>query len=207
MFTGDEFRDGLPTIEKVLRKTDVKAAFFVTGIFLENNKSKDILRKMIKAGHYIGPHSDQHLLYAPWEKRDSLLVSKEEFVKDLETNASKLRDLGMQDISMFIPPYEWYNKEIVDWSNEIGFEVFNFTPGIRTPADYTYPQMGNRYLSSEKIINQLYDFEEKNSLNGAILLIHIGTDARRSDKLYKKLEQIIRDLQNKKYKFVSLNKI
>lgn len=207
MFTGDEFRDGLPTIEKVLRKTDVKAAFFVTGIFLEDNKSKDILRKMIKAGHYIGPHSDQHLLYAPWEKRDSLLVSKEEFVKDLETNASKLRDLGMQDISMFIPPYEWYNKEIVDWSNEIGFEVFNFTPGIRTPADYTYPQMGNRYLSSEKIINQLYDFEEKNSLNGAILLIHIGTDARRSDKFYKKLEQIIKDLQNKKYKFVSLNKI
>jgi len=207
VFTGDEFRDGLPTIEKVLRKTDVKAAFFVTGIFLEDNKSKDILRKMIKAGHYIGPHSDQHLLYAPWEKRDSLLVSKEEFVKDLETNASKLRDLGMQDISMFIPPYEWYNKEIVDWSNEIGFEVFNFTPGIRTPADYTYPQMGNRYLSSEKIINQLYDFEEKNSLNGAILLIHIGTDARRSDKFYKKLEQIIKDLQNKKYKFVSLNKI
>lgn len=162
---------------------------------------------MIKDGHYVGPHSDQHLLYAPWENRDSLLIDKEEFIADLENNIRKLLVLGMKDINMFIPPYEWYNKKIVEWSNELGYELYNFTPGLRTPADYTFPEMGSKYMDSDKILTQLYSFEHKNTLNGAIVLIHIGTDERRKDKFYLRLEEIIKELRNKKYKFVSLNKI
>lgn len=207
VFTGDEFRDGLPHIAQSLKKNDVKAAFFVTGRFLEDPKSAKIIRQLIKDGHYVGPHSDQHLLYAPWENRDSLLLTKEVFMTDLKANIAKLEKLGAKDVNLFIPPYEWYNKQIVDWSAEIGIEVYNFTPGIRTPADYTYPEMDNKYMSSEKIVAQLQDFEAKKSLNGAIVLIHIGTDGRRQDKLYKKLDYIIKDLRDKKYKFVSLNKM
>ena len=207
VFTGDEFSDGLPHIAKILKKNDVKGAFFVTGRFLEDTKSAKIIRQLIKEGHYVGPHSDQHLLYAPWDKRDSLLISKEEFVADLKANVLKLQQLGMKDINMFIPPYEWYNKQIVDWSAEMGLDVYNYTPGIRTPADYTYPQMDSRYMSSDKIIAQLQHFESENSLNGGIVLIHIGTDPRREDKLYNKLAYIIKDLRSKKYKLVSLNKM
>lgn len=185
----------------------VKASFFVTGRFIEDHESAKILRKLIKAGHYVGPHSDAHLLYAPWDNRDSLLVSKEEFREDLSANRDKLEKLGMMNVSLFIPPYEWYNQQIVDWSKEMGFDVYNFTPGLRTPADYTYPEMGVRYMSSDKIITLLFDFEYRESLNGAILLIHIGTDSRREDKLYKRLEDIINKLRDKNYKFVSLNKI
>ena len=207
VFTGDEFRDGLPHISQVLEKKDVKGSFFVTGKFVEDKKSANLLTKLTKKGHYVGPHSDQHLLYSPWENRDSLLLTKSEFVNDLEANVLRLEKIGIERGDIFIAPYEWYNEKIVDWSAEMGFEVYNFTPGLRTPADYTYPEMGVRYVSSEKILNQLYDYEKANGLNGYIILIHLGTDSRRTDKLYWRLEQIINELRSKKYNFVSLENL
>lgn len=135
------------------------------------------------------------------------MVTKSEFVDDLEKNVQCLEKNGIKRGDIFIPPYEWYNKKIVDWSAEREFEVYNFTPGLRTPADYTYPQMGTRYMSSEKILNQLYEYERANGLNGYIILVHLGTDARRTDKLYLKLEQIIDKLRSKKYNFVPLENL
>lgn len=134
-------------------------------------------------------------------------MSKEEFVRDLEANVTKLEKLGIKRGELFIPPYEWYNSSIVEWAAERNFEVYNFTPGLRTPADYTYPEMETRYMSSEKILHQLFDFEKSNSLNGFIILIHIGTDPRREDKFYYKIEEIIQKLRLKNYIFVPLKKL
>lgn len=174
---------------------------------MEDKKSTGLLKKLAKKGHYVGPHSDQHLLYSPWENRDSLLVSQNEFVSDLEANVQRLEKIGIKRGDIFIAPYEWYNKKIVDWSAEIGFKVYNFTPGLRTPADYTYPEMGTRYMSSEKILNQLYEYEKASGLNGYIILVHLGTDSRRRDKLYYRLEELIDDLRTKKYNFVALENL
>jgi len=158
-------------------------------------------------GHAIGPHSDQHLLYAPWDNRDSLLVTKEEFVKDLMQNENKLRKLGVTNFNQFIPPYEWYNQLIVDWAKDMGYHVYNFTPGLRTAADYTFPEMNHKYLSSAKIVDQVLDYEAVQGLNGYIILIHIGTDPRRPDKFYHQLGDLIKELKSKKYKFVPLENI
>lgn len=207
MFTGDEFRDGLPHIAKTLNKYKVKGSFFVTGKFLEDKKATKILQKLYKQGHYVGPHSDQHLLYSPWEDRDSLLISKEEFIHDLQENVIKLEKLGISPGDIFIPPFEWYNRTIVDWASEKGFEVYNFTPGLRTAADYTYPEMENRYMSSQRILTQLFDYEKSSGLNGFMILIHIGTDERREDKFYYHIEEIIQKLRLKNYIFVPLKKL
>jgi len=37
----------------------------------------------------LGPHSDQHLLYCDWDKRDSLLVTREDFRIDLQLNMAE----------------------------------------------------------------------------------------------------------------------
>lgn len=191
----------------MLNNRGIKGSFFVTGKFLANKSLSGTLRKLIQEGHYVGPHSDAHLLYAPWDNRDSLLVNKALFIQDLELNMAKIRVLGEQDQRMFIPPYEWYNSTIVKWSNDMGYDVYNFTPGIRTAADYTYPEMGHRYMSSDAIEKQLYSVEETSSLNGAVILVHIGTDSRRKDKFYNRLDQVIDSLEAKGYKFVLLDKI
>ena len=207
VFTGDEFTEGIEPIERVLQNQRVSGSFFVTGRFLEQRQARDAIRRLNRAGHHVGPHSDAHLLYMPWEDRGKLLVSKQEFKKDLEENIRKLRRLGVRDMDKFVAPYEWYNRQITRWTEELGLELYNFTPGLRTAADYTYPEMGDRYMSSKAILQQLLQHEQENGLNGYIILIHLGSDARRTDKFFDQLDQMIDILTDKNYKFVSLEEI
>ncbi|MEQ1624312.1 MAG: glycoside hydrolase family 9 protein [Sediminibacterium sp.] len=204
VFTGDEYGDGLSTIRKALDKNKVLGSFFFTGRFYRNPLFQDDI-KMLAQKHQMGPHSDQHLLYCDWTKRDSTLVTRARFQYDFNQNIAEERKVNLYEGSkqFFIPPYEWWNDDIARWSNEKGITLFNFTPGIGTNADYTWPELGASYKSSEQIISNLKKVEETNPnhLNGAILLIHVGTDPRRKDKFYDYLDGLIVYLKSKGYLF------
>ena len=112
----------------------------------------------------------------------------------------------MQNAPFFLPPYEWYNRETVEWCDELGLTMVNFTGGTYSNADYTTPDMGARYLSSDTLYNRILAFEKNrvDGLNGFLLLIHFGTDPRRTDKLYNKLDTLITELEGRGYRFYSL---
>ena len=95
VLTGDEFADGGDVVLKTLSAQKIKASFFLTGRFYRNKKFQSLIRRLKKAGHYLGPHSDQHLLYNDWTKRDSLLVSKDEFRNDLMSNYVAMESFGI----------------------------------------------------------------------------------------------------------------
>ncbi|PRY11695.1 polysaccharide deacetylase [Pontibacter ummariensis] len=211
MFTGDEFADGGATILHVLKEHDVKASFFLTGRFYHNPAFQELIRQLKTAGHYLGAHSDGHLLYCDWAKRDSLLVTQEQFRKDLALNYSRMKAFGVdkEQARYFLPPYEWYNSQIAAWTKAEGLQLVNFSPGTRTPADYTWPEMGKGYVASDRIVQSVLEKEAKdpNGLNGFILLVHIGTDPRRTDKFYKKLDELLTKLQHKGYSFSRINQL
>lgn len=200
VFTGHEHADGANVIREVLKKNKIKGAFFLTGDFYR--KHPDVARDLQKEGHYLGPHSDQHLLYADWKYRDSTLVSRSIFEKDLNDNYRAMQEIGLKIESprYFIPPYEWYNQEISDWAHSMGVQIVNFTPGTTSNADYTTSEMQN-YLSSETIYTNILTYEEQKGLNGFLLLIHIGTDPKRTDKLYNRLEDVIKELKKRGYEW------
>ncbi len=203
-FTGHEFAEGTTNILKTLKQHHVKASFFLTGDFLRNPAYQSYVEQMHREGHYVGMHSDKHLLYCDWNKRDSLLISQEQFEKDIQANAAELRRVGIEPekASIFMPPYEWYNASINDWARNMGLKLVNFTPKIGTNADYTWPELPN-YRSSEQLLQRFWQYESSssNKLNGAIVLIHLGTDPRRKDKFYDKLPQILQQLKAKGYQF------
>jgi peptidoglycan/xylan/chitin deacetylase (PgdA/CDA1 family) len=205
-FTADELFEGGEHVLQILQKHKIKGSFFFTGNFLRNPEFKEITQKIISSGHYVGAHSDKHLLYCDWQKRDSLLVDFNTFETDIKNNFDELKMFGIQkgNARYFMPPYEWYNRQIVDWSRNLGLDVINFTPGTGTNADYTTPEMKN-YKSSEVIFNNLMNFENKKDLNGSVLLIHPGTEASRKDKFYLKLDELIKSLAEKGYQFKSFN--
>ena len=107
------------------------------------------------------------------------------------------------DAPYFLPPYEWYNAKIVDWTAQEDLQLVNFSPGTRSTADYTWPEMGKSYRSSDEIYKSIIDreIEDPNGLNGYILLVHIGTDPRRTDKFYLRLRQLIEELKTRGYAF------
>jgi peptidoglycan/xylan/chitin deacetylase (PgdA/CDA1 family) len=202
--SADEFGEGAQKILDILSEKKVKASFFLTGNFLRNPKFREVIVKMKEGGHYIGPHSDRHLLYNTWEKRDSLLVTAEQFRKDVKDNLKELSKAGInsRDVRYFLPPYEWYNDQISEWSREMKLQVINFTPGTGTNADYTTPNMPN-YKSSDELLTRLLSFEKNNrlGLKGAIILIHLGTHPDRFDKFYDKLGYLIDELSSRGYEF------
>ena len=210
VFTGGDFADGGPHIARVLADKGVKAGFFFTGDFYRDPAKAELVHTLAGGDHYLGPHSSRHLLYAPWEKRDSSLVTREEFAADLRENLAAMEPFGLPDYGLdcFIPPYEWYNTRHVAWAAEMGLTLFNFTPGTSVNADYTTPEMVG-YRSSmaiwEKIIAR--EREDPHRLNGFILLIHIGTDPRRSDKFYLHLGALIDLLRAKGYTLVRIDQL
>lgn len=165
-----------------------------------------MIRRLKSEGHYLGPHSDRHLLYCSWNNRDSLLVSREEFSKDLLANYSAMKKFGIakKDAPYFIPPYEWYNDSIAQWTKELGIQLINFSPGTRSTADYTTPDLKN-YRSSEEIMQSIK--AKGDDLNGFILLLHIGTDPARTDKFYKRLDELIEFLRSGKYEMVRIDEL
>ena len=209
VFTGDEFADGGEKIISALSREKIKASFFLTGNFYRNPSFSMFIKKAKAKGHYLGAHSDQHLLYADWKKRDSLLVTKSQFTKDLNANYTAMQKFGVSksDATYFLPPYEWYNQTIANWTEDMGLKLINFTSGTRSTADYTYPEMGKAYRSSDEIYKSIIDYEKQNSLNGFILLLHVGTDPRRKDKFYNKLPELIKYLKQNGYKTVSLEQL
>jgi peptidoglycan/xylan/chitin deacetylase (PgdA/CDA1 family) len=149
-------------------------------------------------------------LYCDWTKRDSLLVTNQQFKSDLEKNYDELKRFGISKSSahFFLPPYEWYNDSIATWTKKMGLQLVNYTPGTLSHADYTTPHEKN-YRNSEMIYQSILDYEKKYSsgLNGFVLLMHIGTDAKRADKFYYHLPQLLQWLKEQGYQPVRIDEL
>jgi len=210
IFTGDEYGEGLPIIQQVLAKEKVKAGFFFTGRFYTNKKFTKTIKSLEKEHHYLGAHSNDHLLYNDWTNRNKLLVSYDSFSTDLDKNFAVMENLGIntQQRKLFIPPFEWWNDSVANWCNWKGLELFSFTPGTYTNADYTWPEMGSRYKSNATLMTHLKTLVSiPGKLNGNILLMHVGTDPRRKEKLYNELPAIIQLLRKNGYRIKRIDEL
>lgn len=206
IFSADSTFEGAPLALDIMNKRNIKASFFFTGRFLRMAQHQKILQQIIAEGHYIGGHSDGHLLYADWDENRSTLVTPDSLVADLRLNYRELAKYGIDQSSApyYLPPYEWYNAENVTAISSLSLQTINFTPGQWLSDDYTTPDMGKKYRTCDWLQKQLYEFEREQSLDGALLLMHLGTHPARSDKLYLRLGEIIDYLASIGYKFSRL---
>lgn len=208
VFTGHGYAEGGETILNELARHKGKGSFFFTGVFLTNSTFKPLIKRIVAEGHYLGPHSDQHVLYCPWDGPKKTLVSHEEFQTDLERCLKKIQRFGVKrpQIRYFLPPYEHYNQQIVDWSKAVGLTVVNFTPGTRSNADYT-GEADKNFVSSQVIFDSILRKEQQdpNGLNGFILLVHIGSGPGRADKFPARFGELLDTLAGKGYAFVRID--
>ncbi|WP_245645615.1 glycoside hydrolase family 9 protein [Niabella ginsenosidivorans] len=211
VFTGDEFGDGIYSIARTLQTRKIHASFFLTGNFYRNPSFKKGIQLLQKDSNYLGSHSDRHPLYCDWTNRDSLLISRRQFLNDLTAAYQELKQWNItpKEAPYFLPAYEWYNDSIAAWTKDFGLQLVNFTPGTRSNADYTFPKMGEKYVPGDTIYNSILHYEKKSpsGLNGFILLLHIGTDPDRTDKFYDRLPQLIDALREKGYRFLRIDQL
>jgi peptidoglycan/xylan/chitin deacetylase (PgdA/CDA1 family) len=209
-FTGHSFAEGGATFLGELGRRKAKASFFFTGEFLANTNFELLVRRIIAEGHYVGPHSDKHLLYCNWDKMEKTLVTRDDFRADLNANLQKIERFGVSraSVKFFLPPFEQYNQDIAAWSAEMGLTLVNFTPGTRSNADYTGEAETN-FVSSQAIFDSIVKRErdDPHGLNGFILLFHIGSGPGRADKFHARFGELLDYLSGKGYKFVHVDEL
>jgi peptidoglycan/xylan/chitin deacetylase (PgdA/CDA1 family) len=209
-YTGHEFGECLPQILDDLARRRAKASFFFTGDFLRNPEFHTVVERLVHEGHYLGPHSDKHLLYCEWSPERPTLVTRAQFDADLLANLREIEGYGMprQQVRYYIPPYEHYNEEVVAWSQALGLTLINYTPGTLSVADWT-PADHPRYRSTSEIFESIYrrEAEDPYGLNGFLLLMHAGAGPGRPDKSSSRLAELLDHLQARGYALLRVDEL
>jgi endoglucanase len=210
VFTGHEYGEGGHFIDSLLLKERIQASFFFTGDFYRNEQFRSLIKGLRRRGHYLGAHSDKHLLYCDWSKRDSLLLTEQQFSMDLADNYAAMASHGIEanKANYFLPPYEWYNDSIAAWTKRFGIQLINYTRGTKSAADYT-TEADKNFRDSETILKSITGYESGKpaGLNGFILLLHAGAGPGRTDKFYNKLPELIKYLKTKGYQFIRIDEL
>lgn len=205
IFSADSMFEGAAYALDVMDSLDIKASFFFTGNFLRDSVNYPVIERIVNSGHYVGPHSDRHILLAEWDRDRTPLVSADSLLNDIMENYRWLGRFGItpENAPIILPPFEWCSaSQAVVYRNN-GLVPILPSPRIETYRDYTTPDM-KEYRSSDEMLKQLYDYEKDVSLNGAIIIIHLGTQDVRTDKLYHHLPEIFNFILSKGYTITPL---
>lgn len=182
------FDDGLCSLYTdevlaILREKEVKATFFVTGLWTEKNI--DIARRIVAEGHELGNHSYSHT---------SLVLKGLALIREeIERTDAAIRNAGHQGNIYFRPPYgkklfmlPWYltrsNRTTVMWSVE--------------------PEL---YREVAKDANRITTHVLEHVQPGAIILMHLMYDSRRESR--KALPLIIDSLRERGYEFLTISEL
>lgn len=203
IFTGGDFGESTSPILDTLKERKIKAGLFVTGNFVRDNKLRPLLERAIQEGHYVGPHSDSHPLYASWDERDKTLVTEDFFAKDLKKNIAALGVIGALTRDkrvFFIPPYEYYNADQVKWAQKLDLVLFNLSPGCGSSRDYI-KEGAPHFVTAQKLYDDILAYEKKDphGLNGYLLLLHLGSG--RKDPFHPMLGPLCDELTKRGYEF------
>lgn len=199
--------DGLVPVLNTLKEKGVKGSFFPTGVCFDVEKYQEPIKRLIGEGHYLSSHSYAHLLLCDENDRNISLVSEDSLRADFAIMESKLESYGLtkEQYCWLIPPYEVYDQKAVDVMKDMGYRLINPTSGFLTGMDWTSPGADN-YHSTEMILENLWKYEQQNTFNGVVLLIHAMNypDRTDADRPYNHLGSIIDKLKEKGYTFKTM---
>lgn len=207
VFTGDQYAEAATSILQTLRERRIPAAFFLTGRFVRQRPA--LVRRLHRAGHLVGPHSDAHLLYASWDAPPRLLVARDSFDADLRANVRRIERLGLPRPRLFLPPYEHYTREIASWTDAHGLALVNLTRGTRSPTDYMTDD-DPAFVPADAIVRSVLDRADRapDGLNGFFLLMHVGAGPGRTrDALAPRIGPMLDSLAARGYRFVRMDRM
>lgn len=163
----------------VLKENDVKAAFFVTGSYLE--KEEELVRRMLDEGHIVGNHTVHHPSMPRLESTEKV---REEITA---LNEICLEKYG-REMKYFRPPCGEYSERTLKIANDLGYtNVF---------WSFAYKDWD---VKAQKGTEYAYDQIKKGVHDGAVLLLHAVSKDNAAV-----LDRVIKDLKNEGYSFKSL---
>lgn len=147
---GYEYNNNTSQILDTLRDKGVKATFFITGSYLDNNP--DLVNRMVEEGHLVGNHTILHYRAAP-----TLESNQQTYIDDVVA-------LNQKDsrISMFHrPPEGGYSERSLALLNSLGYKTVFWSFAYK---DWLTDNQPDPKESLELILHNIHP--------GSILLLH-----------------------------------
>ena len=202
-------------ILRTLREKQIVTTIFVTGRFIRRNP--ELVLEMIEDGHEVGNHTYSHPHLTSYEDtwRHEILPGVDKaFLQDqLLRTAKVFKDVTGRDMaSVWRAPYGEMNKEILQWGYETGFTHVLWTKDRKRKEsldtlDWVYDRGSRFYHTAEEIKDKVLSFGKGDKgLNGGIVLMHLSTE-RNTDLPHLRLGEIIDNLREKGYRFVTVSKL
>ncbi len=157
----------------VLKKHQVKAAFFLVGNYLEKNG--DLVRRMVDEGHVVGNHTMHH-------KDMSTLKDPAVFTKELQDLEELFRATTGKELPKYYrPPQGIYSRENLEMAQKLGYKTVFWSLAY---ADWNNEAQPTKQQAFDKLIPRIH--------NGAVVLLHStsATNGQILDELLTKWEEM-----------------
>ena len=163
----------------ILKENDVKAAFFITGQYV--NTSENVIKRMIDEGHIVGNHTTNHICM-PTSSNDKI---KEEV---MSLHQSIYEKFGYE-MKYIRPPKGEYSQRTVAYTNTLGYTTVMWSFAY---DDWDENKQGREEYGKKKILDNVH--------NGEVILLH-STSKDNSNIL----DYCIKEIKNMGYEFKSLD--
>lgn len=169
---GEEY---IPDMLQVLADNSVKATFFLSGRWTENNPQ--LAQDIAEAGHEIGNHGYSHA-----SPNDS---SKEQIIEEIEKTAVAIDVATGVKTTLYAPPSGEREQHVLDAANQLGYQTILWSVDT---IDWQKP-------TADTIIERV----ESKIHGGAIILSHP------TESTVEALAVLLPNLQKDGYKFVTVS--
>lgn len=176
-----------PEILDALKANNVKAAFFVTGHYLETQPG--LVKRMVDEGHIVGNHTENHPSLPD--------LSEEEIKRELQAVEKKFEEAtGCKGMKYLRPPKGEYSERTLALTRELGYYNIFWSMAM---VDWV-PMPGGAEESYQTVMDNLH--------NGAIILLHAVSkdNAEAMDRIlkgvkaqgyvFKTLDDLVKSRQN-----------
>lgn len=174
-----------PKILDVLRANGVKASFFVTTPFI--NENPELLKRIVNEGHVVGNHSVNHNSMAALAKQNEDVFKKE--IVGVEEAYKKV--IGKDIPKYFRPPMGKYSEKSLKYSKNLGYKTIFWSFAYE---DYEV----NKQPSAEYAKNLIME----RTHNGGIYLLHAISKTNTEI-----LDWVLKEWKKQGYEFETIDKI
>lgn len=162
-----------------LKENNVKAAFFITGHYL--NTAEDLVKRMIDEGHIVGNHTVNH---------PSMPELDNEKLKEEITNLhTTVYEKFGYEMKFLRPPKGEFSQRTLLLTKSLGYTTVMWSFAY---DDWDENKQGREEYAKEKILSNLH--------NGAVILLHAN-----SKDNCNILDEIIKEIKAQGYEFKTLN--
>lgn len=162
-----------------LKQNNVKAAFFITGHYL-NTQSK-LVERMINEGHIVGNHTINHFSMPD--------LSDDELKKEVQTLHTAVYEKFNYEMKYLRPPKGEFSQRTLNLTKNLGYTTVMWSFAY---DDWDENKQGREEYAKEKILSNVH--------NGCVMLLHAN-----SKDNCNILNDIICQIKNMGYEFKTLD--